>query len=72
MSVAAVVVPAAAAMTLPHRFAIALLAGWLASGSGILAFNAMTGVTVFAATLGALVVALGLLVQADRRSHPPG
>jgi hypothetical protein len=72
MSVAAVVVPAAAAMTLPHRFAIALLAGWLASGLGILAFNAMTGVTVFAVTLGALVVALGLLIQADRRSHPPG
>jgi hypothetical protein len=70
-SVAAALVPVVAAMTLPHRFAIALLAGWLASGLGILAFNAMTGVTVFTATLGALAIALALLIHTERRSQPP-
>ena len=58
-------------MPLPHRFAVALLAGWLASGLGILASNAMTGVIVFGVTLGALVVALVFLIRADRRSRAP-
>ncbi|MEV7040935.1 caspase family protein [Amycolatopsis sp. NPDC051061] len=68
-SVVAVVIPMLAAMILPHRFAIALLAGWLAAGLGILAFNSMTGVTVFTATLGALAIALALLIHAERRSR---
>lgn len=71
ISVAAAIVPLVAATTLPHRFAIALLAGWLVSGLDILAFNSMTGVPVFAATLVALIVALALLIRAERRSHPP-
>jgi hypothetical protein len=70
-SVAAVVVPLAAAMTLPHRFAIALIAGWLVTGLDILAFNAMTGITVFAATLVALAVVLALLIRAERRAGTP-
>jgi hypothetical protein len=72
-SIAAVVVPLAAAMILPHRFAIALLAGWLACGLGILAFNDTTDDTielpVFATTLVALVIALGLLIHADYRTR---
>jgi hypothetical protein len=72
-SIAAVLVPLAVAMIQPHRFAIALLAGWLASGLGILAFNDTTDDTielpVFATTLVALVIALGLLIHADYRTR---
>jgi hypothetical protein len=70
-SVAALVIPVAAAMTLPHRFAIALLTGWLTSALSILALNAMTGTMVFDAALVALVIALALLIRTERRSHPP-
>jgi hypothetical protein len=69
-SVAALIIPVAAAMTLPHRFAIALLSGWLASGLGTLAFNSMTDVPVFAATLVALIVVLALLIRTERRTRP--
>lgn len=37
-SVVAAAIPAVAAMTVPRRFAVAVLAGWLTSGLGILAF----------------------------------
>jgi hypothetical protein len=69
-SAAALIIPVAAAVTLPHRFAIALLAGWITSGLGTLAFNSITAVPVFAATLVVLMVALALLIRTERRSRP--
>jgi Caspase domain len=73
-SIAAILVPLAVAMILPHRFAGALLAGWLASGLGIYAFNDMDDtieIPVFATTLVVFVVVLVLLIRADHRSRPP-
>jgi hypothetical protein len=69
-SIVALGVPAVAAMTLPHRFAIAVLAGWLGNGLAVLAFNSFTGVEVFAATLVVLTAAALLLLRAERRPRP--
>jgi hypothetical protein len=69
-SIVALGVPAVAAMTLPRRFAIAVLAGWLGTGLSILAFNGLTGLEVFAATLVVLAAATLLLLRAERRPHP--
>jgi hypothetical protein len=57
-------------MTLPHRFAIAVLAGWLGTGLSIIAWTSLTGVEVFAATLVVLAAAALLLLRAERRPHP--
>jgi hypothetical protein len=69
-SIVALGVPAVAAMTLPHRFASAVLAGWLGTGLAVLAFNSLAGVEVFATTLVVLAAAALLLLRAERRLHP--
>jgi hypothetical protein len=52
----ALVVPAAAALALPRRFGVALLAGWICDGASMVAFYLGSSVGVFGFTLFALVI----------------
>jgi hypothetical protein len=65
----ALVVPAAAALALPRRFGVALLAGWICDGASMVAFYIWSPVSVFGFTLFALVI---LIIPFASVAQPSG